>query len=118
MRKKRADLTGNFLVLDCRLYCSAARMAQYQNDFDSENCCTVFQAADNLGRNYIPRHTRDKNVSNGLIKDEFDRDTRISAGEDGCERFLLICGMFSQNLQIVFNAGHVSPDDPIVTLHQ
>ena len=54
-------------------------MPHDKNDLSPQHSSAILQAADEFRRNYISRNSSNEDVADTLIKDEFNRYSRICA---------------------------------------
>jgi hypothetical protein len=66
------------------------------------------------GVTILPATRLTKDLADRLVKDEFDRDARIGAGEYGREGFWFVDGMLFQDGQIVLDRGHLVYGETLV----
>ena len=97
MLVKRADLTRNGVGLHGSLYSSAARVTEHEENLDAEDGDGVFETRNDFRRDDIAGDAGDKDVADGLIKNEFDGNARVGTGEDGGKGLLLLDGVFLEN---------------------
>jgi hypothetical protein len=112
--EERADLSRNRLALNGRLDCAASGMTENEDDLRPEDGGAVFEAADDFRRHHVAGDTGYKDVSDGLVEDDFDRHARIGAGEDGGERLLFVDRVVTQNSQVLIEAGEVAGNRALV----
>ena len=93
-------------------------MAEYNQSLDSKNCNTILEAGNNLWCHNIAGHPCDKDVSNRLVKNQFDWHARICTGEHRGKGFLLIHGALFQDGQVVFNRGQLICGETLVSREQ
>ena len=79
------------------LYSSAARVTEHEEHLDAEGDDGVFETRNDFRRDDITGDASDKDVSDGLIKNEFDGNARVSTSEDGSKGLLLLDGVFPEN---------------------
>jgi hypothetical protein len=107
MLVKHADLTRNGVGLHGRLDSAAARVTEHEEHLDAEDGDGVFETRHDFRRNEIASDARDKDVADGLIKDEFDGKARVGTGEDGGKGLLLLDGVFLENPEVVLDGGEL-----------
>ncbi len=77
------------------------------------------QATSNdLRRKYVACYSCHENVTNCLVEDEFDRDTRICAGKSRGKRLLLFCVVLFEDPQILFETGHAAGCEASVAVYE
>ena len=109
MLVKRADLTWNGIGLHGRLYRSAARVTKHKDNLDPKYRDGVFETRKDFRRDDIAGDASDKDVTNGLIKNEFDGNARVGTGKDGGKGLLLLdCVFLENNLHSKPNRFHLT----------
>ena len=93
-------------------------MPEHEEHLDAKDGDSVFETRHDFWRDDITGDTRDKEVADSLIKDEFDGHTRVGTGEDGGKRLLLLDGAFLENRQIVLDGGELIVVEALVACHE
>ncbi len=108
----------NILTGDRGFDSSTASVAEDHDHLGSEDSGAEFETADDLGRGHIASYSGNEDVSDGLVEDSFYGHARVSAGEDGSERFLLLDGVVTQDLHVLVEAGDAAGDVAFVAVHE
>ncbi len=76
-------------------------MADHKKRFDPEDSHAKFQAGNNLRCHHIAGHSRDKDMSDRLIKNQFYWYARVSTGQYCRKRLLFIDRPFFHDYEIM-----------------
>jgi len=72
-------------------------VTEHEENLDAEDGDGVFETRNDFRRDDIAGDAGDKDVTDGLIKNEFDGNARVGTGEDGGKGLLLLDGVFLEN---------------------
>jgi hypothetical protein len=78
-------------------------VAEHEQRFHFEYGNTIFEAGDDLWRHDVAGYTRDKDVADGLVENEFHRNTGIGTSEQGGEGLLRVDGVLFEDGQVIRN---------------
>src|SRR3982751_5549041 len=86
---KRTDLAGNRLRTNSGFHGTAIPVTDHEHDFDAKYSGSIFETGDGGRSSKVSRNTHDEQMTDCLIKDEFDGYPGVSTGEDGRKWLLL-----------------------------
>ena len=98
VRIQRRNLARNIRLRNGSFDGSAVGVTHDEENFYSQYGGSILERTDDLGVDDIPGDAADEYVTDGLVEDELHRHARISAGEYGGKRLLLLDGVLPEHL--------------------
>src|SRR5947209_12568922 len=96
---KRTDLARNSLCTHRGFHRAAVSVTDHKRCLDTQYGRSVFETGDGCRSHKVSRYTHHEQVTDRLIKDEFDGYPGIRTGEDRSKRLLLFHRVATQYLQ-------------------
>src|SRR5579862_4158243 len=118
MRIQRADLSGNLFALDGRFDSSAIGVSHHNNHLRAQHKGAIFETRYDFRGDDISCNSRNKYMTDTLIEDEFNGDSRIRAGQYSGEWLLFFGRVLFKNREIMLVSGQAARGESFVAIHQ